>query len=82
LLERTFGLKKFELTPYGGAEAFWDGHHEKWRRFEFTGGVQMPFLKKTSLDFYYSRARCVTCVDPHTNIFGVSLNIYLKLKKK
>jgi hypothetical protein len=73
---------KRSITPYGGAEAMWDKHYERWNQFRYTGGIQIPFIKRTSFDAFYERVRCLTCSDLHTNVFGVTLNIYLRLKKK
>ncbi len=81
MLERPVRVKKLTLTPYGAAEAFWDQRYSKWNRFEFTGGVQIPFIRRSSFDVYYTRAHCVTCADPQTNIFGVALNLYIRRKK-
>jgi len=83
MLERPFKVsKKITITPYGAAEAFWDARHDRWSKFEFTGGVQVPLFKRTSLDGYYSRAHCVTCADAHTNIYGLAFNIFLPFKQK
>ncbi len=82
MLERPFKVSKFRFTPYGATEVFWDQRYDKWNRTEFTGGVQIPFVKRTWFDVYYSRVHCVTCADPHTNIVGMAFNVFLRLKKK
>lgn len=81
MFERPFKIKKLKLTPYGAAEAFWDQRYSKWSQFKFTGGVQIPFIRRSSFDLFYERQHCVTCADPHTNIFGLTLNLFLRRKK-
>lgn len=80
MFERPVKIKKLKLTPYGAAEAFWDQRFSKWNQFKFTGGVQIPFIKRSSFDFFYERQHCVTCADPHTNILGLTLNLYPRRK--
>ena len=90
-VERPFQIFKRELTPYGSAEAYWDGRFRSWNKFRYTGGVEIPlpfsralpvsFLRRTTLDVFYTRERCTTCPDPHTDIVGLTLNIFVRLKK-
>lgn len=81
MLERPVKIKKLKLTPYGAAEAFWDQRYSKWSQFKFTAGVQIPFLRRSSFDLYVERQHCVTCSDPHTNIIGLTLNVYPRRRK-
>jgi hypothetical protein len=81
MLERPIKVGKRKLTPYGAAEAFWDQRFGKWSQFKFTGGVQIPFIRRSSFDLFYERQHCVTCTDPHTNIVGLTFNLYLRRKK-
>lgn len=81
MLERPFKIRKRDITPYIAAEAYWDQRYDKWNMFKFTGGVQVPLYRRASLDLFYERQHCVTCSDPNTNIFGVTLNIAFKRKK-
>jgi hypothetical protein len=81
LLERPFRMFKRKFTPYGSAEAYWDSRFRTWNKFRYTGGVEVPLLWRSTIDLSYTRERCVTCRDPHTDILGANLNIFLKLKK-
>lgn len=81
MIERPVAIRKLELTPYGSAEAYWDGRYGKWSQFKFTAGVQIPFIRRSSVDLYYERQHCVTCADSQTNIYGITLNLYLRRKK-
>ena len=80
-LEREFKMKNLKFTPYGGAEAFWDQKRKDWDHFRFTGGVQIPIYKRTSIDLYYERVRCTACANPNTNVIAANLNIFFRRKK-
>ncbi len=84
--ERPFALFKREFAPYVNGEAFWDSRYRSWNKFRYGGGVEfqlfkIPYLGKSALELSYDRERCTTCPDPHTNIVGAKLNIYIKGKK-
>jgi hypothetical protein len=85
-LERPIRLrmKKFKrkISPVIRAEAFYDQRYKKWNIFRYGGGLEVPVFRRTSLDFYYERMRCVTCVDQNTNVITITLNFYLRRKKK
>lgn len=81
MFDRPVKIAKLKLTPYGSAEAFWDQRFNKWSQFKFTGGIQIPFIRRSSFDLYYERQHCVVCADANTNIFGLTLNLYPRIKK-
>ncbi len=75
-------LLKRKITPFGKAEAFWDHRYKEWNIFRYGGGLEIPVLRRASLDVSYERMHCVTCADTNTNIFKLTLNFYFRLKKK
>jgi hypothetical protein len=79
--ERQLKIKRLKFTPLLGAEAVWDRRHTMWNLFKFTGGVQFPLIRRSTLDVLYERQHCSTCSEPNTNILGITLNIYLRRKK-
>ena len=81
-LERPFKALKREFTPYIASEAVWDQRYKKWNILKFSAGVMFPVYSRFSLDLFYDRQHCTTCVDPNTNIFGLDLGISLRLGKK
>ena len=81
LLERPFSMFKRKVTPYASAEAFWDGRFRSWNKFRYTGGVEVQAFWRSTVDLYYTRERCVTCPDPHTDILGLNVKFFFKLKK-
>jgi hypothetical protein len=80
--ERPLKIGKLRFTPFGGAEAVWDHRYTKFTIFKFTGGVTFPLIRRSTIDILYERQHCVVCSDPQTNIIGLSLNLYLRKKKK
>ena len=80
-LERSVKVYKRNITPYIATEVFWDQRHKKFNIFKFTGGVQVPVFRRTSLEFLYERQYCSTCATTNTNIFGLNLNIAFSVKK-
>ena len=48
----------------------------------YGGGFETSLFRRTSLEVYYERMRCTTCVDPNTNVLTVNLNVYLRRKKE
>lgn len=81
MAEHPLSVRKYQFTPFLSAEAYWDQRYSQWNKYEFSGGVQLPLIRRMSVDIYYTRARCLTCSNPHTNIFGTTLNIFFKRKK-
>lgn len=81
LFHRPFRFLRIKVTPFGGAEAYWDDRKNKWNLFRYTTGVEVPFLKRTTIDVRYEREHCVTCPDPNTNVIAVNLNTFFRLKK-
>lgn len=79
--ERPVKIFRRKITPYGSAEAYWDGRFRSWNKFRYSGGAEVSLFWRMSIDISYTRERCVTCADPHTDILGANLHIFLKLKK-
>jgi len=81
MLERPLRLRKFTVTPFASAEAYWDQHYSQWNKYEFSGGVEIPLIRRSSLNLYYTRERCLTCSDLNTNIFGIEFKVFFRRKK-
>ena len=80
LFHRPFRLLRLRVTPFAGAEAYWDDRRNKWNLFRYTTGVEVPFFKHMTIDVRYEREHCVTCPDPNTNVVAVNLNTFLRFK--
>ena len=81
MFEKQLKIERFKIMPFGGAEAVWDQRSHMWSIFKFTGGLQFRLIRRSTLDVLYERQHCVTCTDPHTNIVGVTLNLYLRRRR-
>jgi hypothetical protein len=79
---RAFRVNKFRFTPYASGELFWDRNHHSWNENQFSFGVQLPYKNRLMLDTYYLHQNCTTCSQQHINVFGLTLNIYFRGKKK
>lgn len=82
MLERPFRFLRRDITPYISGTASWDQRYREWNIFKFSSGVIVPLWRRLSVDVLYERQHCTTCADPHTNIFGLTLNLNLRLKRK
>jgi len=40
--ERPIRINKYKVSPFVGAEPFWDQRYQKWNLFRFMGGVRLP----------------------------------------
>ena len=80
MAERPLRIRKVTVTPYVSAEAYWDQRYKQWNKFEFAGGVEIPFIRRTTIDVYYNRTRCVTCSTGHTNVLGLTINFFFRWK--
>ena len=81
-LERPLRPFKWRVAPFVAAEAYWDGRYRIWNKFAYTGGVEVSVIRRrSSLDLYYRRERCISCPDQHTDVAGVTLNVFLRLRK-
>ena len=80
LFQRPFHFVRIKITPFGGAEAYWDDRKNKWNLFRYTTGIEIPFFRRMTLDVRYEREYCVTCPDPNTNVIALNLNTFFRLK--
>lgn len=80
--ERPIKIKNIKISPFGGAEPFWDQRYSKWNLFRFMAGVRIPLMRRTYADVFYSREHCLTCSVLDTNVLGVNFFIPLRLKKE
>jgi hypothetical protein len=88
-LERQFVYRKFDITPYGAFEVFYDTRFDTWNRNRLTAGIQFPLRRGTPLvrlidpsrslvlDIYYQRQIDSRSQPARVNGLGIALNIYL-----
>lgn len=76
-LERTFKAGRFELTPYGHAEAFFDLRNFEWSRFRYAAGGEWAITKRIVFEAYYLRQNTWASKPQFVNATGVALQAYL-----
>lgn len=79
-VDRALRLNGFRFTPYVSGELFWDRNHHSWNENEYSFGLQLPYKRLLMLDTFYLHENCTTCNQQHTNVLGLTLNLYFKKK--
>lgn len=72
-------FRNFRLTPYGSAEIYYDGASSSWNEEQYTAGVKWPIKRTLMFQTYYLRKNCTTCTPRHLNVFGLTINFFLRL---
>lgn len=81
IVQRAFKTKQVEFTPYATGELFWDRKFHAWNQNQYAFGVQVPVARRFMIDSYYLKQNCNTCSNEHVNAIGLTLNIFLKLRR-
>jgi hypothetical protein len=81
-VERDLLVRGFRFTPFGSAEAFYNGAPHSWNEEWYTVGIQWPYKRLVMLDTYYRRENCPTCNPRNWNAAGLTLNFYFVNKKR
>lgn len=79
-VNRAFKINKFRVTPYASGELFWDRKYHEWNENQYAFGVQFPYKHRLMLDTFYLRQNCTTCSQDPLNVWGLTLNLYFKMK--
>ncbi len=67
----------FRFTPYAAGEVFYESA-PGWYTSQISVGVQMPYQRLVMMDTYYLRQDCNTCSPRFLNVWGLTLNLYLR----
>jgi hypothetical protein len=81
-LERDFLFHGFRFTPYGTAEAFYDGAKHSWNQEWYTAGAQWPYKHLLMLDTYYRRENCAGCTPANWNVGGVTVHFFAGVRNE
>jgi hypothetical protein len=76
--ERSLGIKRFSLTPYAYAEAFYDWRYDRFHRFRFAAGGELEVRKWLVLEGYYLRQQDTEAEPRGTNIAGLAVQFYIR----
>jgi Protein of unknown function (DUF2490) len=81
-IQHTFNMNPLRLVPYLAAEAFYDGGKNSWNEQQYTAGMEWQYKRLLMLQTYYLRQNCSPCSTEHLNVFGLTLNLYLRTCKR
>ena len=59
-LARTFDIRRFNLTPYGEAEIFYNCETGQWSQYSYTFGAFSKVTEKVQLESWYKRQTTIT----------------------
>lgn len=76
--EMTLEAGHFRFTPYATGEVFYDSSKHSWNETQVALGVRVPYRRVLMVDAYYLRQDCDTCSPNPLNVFGLTLNLYLR----
>jgi len=82
VIDRHFKVGDFSFIPYASGELFYDRNRHSWNENQYAFGSQFPYKKLLMVDAYYLHKNCTTCNPKSVNVLGLTLNIFLKTKKK
>lgn len=81
IIDRPFQIGTVAFIPYAAGELFWDRNSHAWNENRYAFGVRLPVKKRLMLDSFYLRKNCTQCDRDPTNVFGVTVNVYIKVRR-
>ena len=75
ILERSFAIHKYPITPYGQAEFYYNSQSDSWDKKIYQVGLNFPVHHRAELNPYYERQND-TSKPNHVNAFGFTLSLY------
>jgi hypothetical protein len=76
--ERTFKLRRIELTPYADTEFFYSWQYDRFFRTRFETGVEWVATRHFILEGYYARQRQTYPSDSFLNAVGIVAQFYFR----
>jgi hypothetical protein len=77
-LERTFNLRRFQLTPYAHAELFYEFSKREYTRVRYAAGGEFSITKRLVLEGYYLRQNVWASVPQFVNATGLAVQFYFR----
>ncbi len=75
ILERSFAIHKYPITPYGQAEFYYNSQSDSWDKKIYQFGLNFPVHHRAELNPYYERQNN-TSKPNHVNAFGFTVSLY------
>ena len=76
-IERDLLVDNFRFTPYVSAEFFYAFDKDSWDEQQYAVGIQWPYRRLLMVETYYLFQHTASAPD-NTNVFGLTLNFYLR----
>jgi hypothetical protein len=77
-LERTFGIGRFQFTPYAHGEIFYDLKPRDWSRLRYAAGAEFSITKRIVLEAYFLRQNTWASTPQFVHAFGTAVQFYLR----
>jgi hypothetical protein len=75
-LERTFGIGRFQFTPYAHTEVFYDLKPTEWSRLRYAAGAELSITKRTVLEGHSLRQNTWASVPQFVTALGSAPQFY------
>ena len=75
---RTFDIRRFNLTPYGEAEIFYNCETGQWSQYSYSFGAFSKVTEKVQVESWYKRLTTITQPITTTNIVEVKLSLFFR----
>lgn len=77
-LARTFDIRRFNVTPYGEAEIFYNCETGQWSQYSYTFGAFSKVTEKVQIESWYKRQTTITEPITTTNVVEVKLSLFFR----
>jgi hypothetical protein len=77
-LEKTFGIGRFQFTPYTHAEIFYDLKPRDWSRLRYAAGAEFSITKRIVVEGYFLRQNTWASVPQFVNALGTAVQFYFR----
>ena len=75
ILERSFAIHKYPITPYVQAEFYYNSQSDSWDKKIYQVGLNFPVHRRAELNPYYERQNN-TSKPNHVDAFGFTVSLY------
>lgn len=77
-VERTFDIRRFNLTPYGEGEIFYNCETGQWSQYSYTFGAFSQLTKKVQVESWFKRQTTINEPITTTNVVEVKLSLFFR----
>jgi Protein of unknown function (DUF2490) len=82
LVQRTFSIRSYHLTPYLSAEAYYTSQYSKWSTTQLEAGGLFPIGSHVQIDAYYEHQNNTgKKTNEQVNDIGLAAHVFFSLRK-